>query len=175
MLQSSAFFHVLSAIRTSSVMCQVLCSVPVIKAKSIVPGSAHSTLSMWLQHFTLSEIYRPFTKLPVGVLIPRYSFKALHFGTLFAPAVISTSDSMLQQLELIGFYRFIEEKVVCIENSLISLKPQQFNSSCRKECFQRSDLGQTLTGICWQSIGVILNIFIFHSLTGYLLFTTTTI
>lgn len=174
MLQSSAFF--------SCIICNlyIFCDVsgPVFCPR--YKGKKHcawvcTQYSMWLQHFTLSEIYRPFTKLPVGVLIPRYSFKALHFGTLFAPAVISTSDSMLQQLELIGFYRFIEEKVVCIENSLIPLKPQQFNSSCRKECFQRSDLGQTLTGICWQSVGVILNIFIFHSLAGYLLFTTTTV
>lgn len=90
-----------------------------------MPGSAHSTLC-GCSNFTLSEIQQPFTKLPVGVLISRYSLKALHFGTLFAPAVISTSDSMLQQLELIGFYRFIEEKVVCVEHSLIPLKPQQF-------------------------------------------------
>lgn len=123
---SNAFFIHLSVICTSSVMiCLFLCFVHLITGQRALPGSACSTL-MWLQHSTSSEIQQHFIKLPAGLLIPRYSFKVLHVGTLLTPTVINISDSMLQQLELIGFYKFIEGEIVCIEHSLFPLKPQQF-------------------------------------------------
>lgn len=110
------FFIYLSAICLSFVMiCPLLCFVYVVTGlKRVSCLGLQAVLYVGAASIS-SEIYQHVIRLPVAVLIPRHSFRTLHFSTLLTPMVINISDSMLQQLELIGFYKCIEDKVVCIE------------------------------------------------------------